>query len=313
MAKQQNFDVHEKSFPKEFRATLRTRRAFKEMLEADKRLKVPRRVWLAFLTPPEPKAQKYISPALKDIGALKEAALRSFEHPREFLRARGLLHRSSECATLALLEILYGLQEKKVSLSEERYREWLEVANHFGLWRLRYLLEDAVFRTFDPENFALFESVVAKQMFIDAHLVQAIRTIVEDALKRANIKNFSIENRTKNIYGVYKKVALKQKSINDIYDIHGFRVLTSTPKDCYKAVDVLHHLWPHFPERYKDYIAKPKENGYQSIHTVVQSLEGKPIEFQVRTREMDVIAASGPANHADYKKIAGKVTLDELS
>jgi len=313
MAKQQNFDVHEKSFPKEFRATLRTRRAFKEMLEADKRLKVPRRVWLAFLTPTEPEALPYLLPGLKDTGALKEAALRSFEHPREFLRARGPLHRSSDCATLALLEILYGLQEKKVSLSEERYREWLEVANHFGLWRLRYALEDSIFRTFDPENFALFESVVAKQMFIDAHLVQAIRTIVDDALKRANIKNFSIENRTKNIYGVYKKVALKQKSINDIYDIHGFRVLTSTPKDCYKAVDVLHHLWPHFPERYKDYIAKPKENGYQSIHTVVQSLEGKPIEFQVRTREMDVIAASGPANHADYKSATGKVTSDELS
>ena len=313
MAKQQNFDVHEKSFPKEFRATLRTRRAFKEMLEADKRLKVPRRVWLAFLTPTEPEALPYLLPGLKDTGALKEAALRSFEHPREFLRARGPLHRSSDCATLALLEILYGLQEKKVSLPEERYREWLEVANHFGLWRLRYALEDSIFRTFDPENFALFESVVAKQMFIDAHLVQAIRTIVDDALKRANIKNFSIENRTKNIYGVYKKVALKQKSINDIYDIHGFRVLTSTPKDCYKAVDVLHHLWPHFPERYKDYIAKPKENGYQSIHTVVQSLEGKPIEFQVRTREMDVIAASGPANHADYKNTNRRITSNEPS
>lgn len=308
-----DFRPYVKSFPQKFWASLEAKHTFKSVLEVDRRLKVPTRVWFAFLTPPDPKAQKYIPHDLEDVWNLKENMLSTFERPREFLHTRDPLHRSSDCVTLALLEIIYDLQEKKVLLPEERYHEWLEVANHFGLWRLRYMLEDSIFRTFDPENFTLFESVVAKQMFIDAHLVQAIRTIVENALKRAGIKNFSIENRTKNIYGVYKKIALKGKSVNDIYDIHGFRLLMSTEADCYRAVEILHQLWRHYPERHKDYIAKPKTNGYRSLHTVLSCLEGKKIEFQVRTRDMDIVAASGPANHADYKNSNVRFTLKNPS
>ncbi len=87
----------------------------------------------------------------------------------------------------------------------------------------------------------------------------------------------------------------------------------STPGECYKALEVLHRLWPHVPERLKDYIKSPKANGYQSIHTVLSCLQKKPIEFQIRTHEMDVVAASGPANHAEYKKAKGKVTFEKYS
>ena len=300
-----HFEDYVALFPSEFQPALTAKLAYKKMLEAEKRLKIPPRIWLAFLTPPVPEAEAYVPQKCKRIWQLKTAMLKSLPHPKEFLDVRDPLHHSSEAVTLALLETLYDLYENKVLLPEEkRYREWLDVANHFGLWKLRYLLEDAIFKTFDPENFALFESVVQKQMFIDQHLILSIRGILEDALKHAGIKDFSIENRVKNIYGVYNKVALKNKSINDIYDIHGFRVLTSSEKDCRKAVEILHRLWRHFPDRYKDYIANPKENGYQSVHTVLSCLEGKLIEFQIRTYEMDQIAASGPANHAEYKKAA---------
>ncbi len=290
-------------FPAEFQTFLAGKLEYKKLLETEKRLKIPPRIWLAFLTPPVPEAEKYVPQKCKRIWQLKTAMLKALPHPKEFLAVRDPLHSSSECVTLALLETLYDLHENKVLLPEEkRYRQWLEAANHFGLWKLRYMLEDAIFKTFDPENFALFESVVEKQMFIDQHLILSIRGILEDALRNAGIKDFSIENRVKNIYGVYNKVALKGKSVNDVYDIHGFRILTSSEKDCRKVIEVLHKLWRHFPERYKDYIAHPKENGYRSIHTVLSCLEGKLIEFQVRTHEMDHIAASGPANHAEYKK-----------
>ena len=188
-------------------------------------------------------------------------------------------------------------------LKRAAYDAWLDIADQFGLWKLRYLLEDESFKTFEPEQFHLFESVVEKQIFVDKHLMLSIRAILHDALAREGLKDFSIENRVKNIYGVYRKVALKQKSINDIYDIHGFRILTATREDCYRALEVLHRLWRHYPERFKDYIAHPKANGYESIHTVVNCLENKVTEFQIRTREMDVVAASGPANHAAYKKL----------
>ncbi len=299
------FEDYVALFPAEFQPSLTAKLVYKKTLEAEKRLKIPPRIWLTFLTPPVSEAEAYVPEKCKRIWKLKTAMLKALPHPKEFLAVRDPLHSSSECVTLALLETLYDLHEHKVLLPEEkRYREWLDVANHFGLWKLRYMLEEAIFKTFDPENFALFESVVQKQMFIDQHLILSIRGILEDALSRAGIKDFTIENRVKNIYGVYNKVALKNKSINDIYDIHGFRILTSSEKDCRKAVEVLHRLWRHFPDRYKDYIANPKENGYQSVHTVLSCLEGKLIEFQVRTYEMDHIAASGPANHAEYKKAA---------
>jgi GTP pyrophosphokinase len=208
---------------------------------------------------------------------------------------------------------LYDLHEGKILFPQERYYEWLEVADHFGLWKLRYLLEDAIFRTFDPENFSLFESVVQKKMRMDQNLVLAIRDIVGSAFKRAGLMSFTLTNRKKNIYGVYKKIALKKMNINEIFDVHGFRILVSNTKKCYQALEILHRLWPNVPERYKDYIEKPKANGYQSIHTVLSCLEKKPIEFQIRTREMDLVAASGPANHAEYKKARGSVTFGDPS
>ncbi len=293
-------------FPAKFRPSLTAKLDYKKVLDAEKRLKIPTQVWLAFLTPPVQEAEEYVPEKYKRVWKLKTEMLSKLPHPKEFLDVRNPLHHSSECVTLALLETLYDLNEKKVLLAEARYHEWLDVANHFGLWALRYMLEDAIFKTFDSDNFSLFESVVDKQMFIEQHLVLAISGIVKDALAQAGLDNFSLENRRKNIYGVYKKVALKQKNINEIYDIHGFRILTSSESDCRKAIEVLHQLWRHFPERYKDYIAEPKANGYRSIHTVLYSLEGKLVEFQVRTHEMDHIAASGPANHAEYKKNLGK-------
>src|SRR3989344_1883826 len=298
------FEDYVALFPPGFQPFLAAKLAYKKTLESEKRLKIPPRIWLAFLTPPVPEAEEYVPQKCKRVWQLKTAMLKILPHPKEFLAVRDPLHRSSEAVTLALLETLYDLNEQKVLLDEKTYHVWLDVANHFGLWKLRYMLEDAIFKTFDPENFALFESVVQKQMFIDQHLILSIRGILKDALKYAGIKDFSIENRIKNIYGVYNKVAVKNKSINDIYDIHGFRILTSSEKDCRKVIEVLHRLWRHFPDRYKDYIAKPKENGYQSVHTVLSCLEGKLIEFQIRTYEMDHIAASGPANHAEYKKAA---------
>ncbi len=308
-----HFEEYIGRFPKEFQSELKAKLDCKKALEADQRLKIPLRTWLAFLTPPKESARAFIPPNYKSVWKLKEAMLKSFEHPKQFLDMRDPLHRSSDCVTLAMLENIFDLNGKKILMSKGRYEEWLDVAEQFGLWKLRYALEDMIFKTFDPENFSLFESVVEKQMFIDTHLVRAIRAILEEALKHAGLKEFSIQNRRKNIYGVYKKVALKQKSINDIYDIHGFRILTSSEADCRKAVEVLHRLWRHFPERYKDYIAEPKENGYQSLHTVLRCLEGKLIEFQVRTKDMDMVAASGPANHSNYKKNSRNLTLNGLS
>lgn len=300
-------------FPREFWTKIKKKIAYKNVLESGENLEISPRIWLAYLTPSDMGTEQYLLGKFKQVWRLKDEMPETFANPKRFLKTHGPLHKSSDIVTLALLEILFDLNTKKRLLPEDQYREWLAVANHFGLWKLRYTLEDAVFKAFDQKNFSLFSSVVNKQIYMDRRLVLSVRSILEDVMTRAGFKRFTIENRTKNIYGVYKKISLKHKSVNDIYDIHGFRLLVTTRKECYRAVDILHQLWPCFPERLKDYILNPKKNGYQSIHTVLSCLEKKPIEFQVRTYEMDSIASSGSANHADYKGPAGKITLNEAS
>ena len=285
--------------PQKYGEELRAKEALRALLEEEERLTLPSRIWAAFLLPSD---MDHVPPLWKSVSKLKKETLKELGHPAHFLTTHDPLHHTSNHVTLALLELLYDLSRKKSSISEKKYGEWLEVADRFGLWQLRYALEDIIFKTFDPENFSLFQSVVEKKMFMEQHIVLAIRGIVEDALKRDGFKKFAIKNRRKNIYGVYQKTIHKKININEIYDIHGFRILVPAKKDCAKALEVLHRLWPHLPERYKDYIANPKPNGYRSLHTVLRCLEGKLIEFQIRTYEMDYIAASGPANHADYKK-----------
>ncbi len=295
------FDEYLALFPPEVRAKRALKLDFKRHLESDNRLKIPAHIWLAFLTPPEESLQAYLPKKYAAIKKLKAAMLEIVDEPRKFIEMRDPFHAASACVTLAILECLYDLEESKVLLPRERYEEWLDVANHFGLWKLRYALEDVIFKTFDPENYELFQSVIQQQLFVDNHLILSVRGIISDALHRAGISDFLIENRVKNIYGVYRKVALKEKSVNDIYDIHGFRILAGSEADCRRILEVLHQLWRPYPDKFKDYIASPKANGYQSIHTVLQCLQRKTIEFQIRTREMDAIAASGPANHAAYK------------
>lgn len=311
-AQRKCFEDYIKLFSRKSRQDQRAKISFKSELESDGSLKIPSRIWLAFLTPPDLTGARLHS-KFKNIFRLKKEMLQTFAKPKLFLHTRDPLHKSSDSVTLAILEILYDLKEQRVLLTEEVYREWIEIANRFGLWKLRYALEDAVFKLFNPENFSLFESVVSKQMAIDRKLIRSIHGILRGALERSGLTKFSILNRGKNIYGVYKKMALRRRSVNEIYDIHGFRILTEAEEECYRAIDVLHRLWPHFPEYYKDYILDPKQNGYQSLHTVLSCLEKRPIEFQVRTCEMERVASSGPANHAEYKKAQGTISFKKLS
>jgi len=289
-------------FPKDVRHDLALKLTYKKKLEEDKSFKIPCRIWLAFLTPPKADFYARLPSPYRDVARLKARMLSAFKHPEQFLGILEVPRAMSESVTLSLLETLYDLEEQKILLEREQYDTWIEIAEKRGQWKLRYALEDAVFKTFDAEQYAMFESVVKKQMHMDKEHVQTIRAILKHALHAVGIPTFTIVNRQKNIYGAYQKIAVKGISVNKIFDIHGFRILVPSKADCLKVVALLHRLWPHFRERYKDYIEEPKKNGYQSIHTVLSCLEGRPIEFQVRTYEMDAIAESGHANHAEYKK-----------
>ncbi len=296
-------------FPKKRATELKEKLVYKHLLENSANFRVPKAVWFSFLTPPESSSQKLLEKTEQHIWKLKKAMLDGFAHPERFESGTITNRATTAVVTAALLEILFDLEERKVLLPKDAYKQWVRIAERFGLWQIRYYLEDAIFKNFDPENYRLFRSVVQRKMKTDAYLISDIRSILRQTLYTAGIQEFEIRNRQKNVYGVYDKMHKKGLNINDIYDIHGFRILTKTKKDCYRAHDALDRLWPTYRDRYKDYIKKPKENGYQSIHTVLRCLRNTPIEFQIRSFEMDVIAESGHANHADYKYTLLKSTF----
>lgn len=288
-----NLSVWLRRVEPEKRAFIQTKWQYYKWLSPQ--IALPEKVWLAFIVPTE-----LLENA--ETKKLRETGLWAFKRPEKFVDIIDPLAPESRLVSLCLLGMLYDLEQEEVHLPYDTYQAWLEVANNFGLWRLRYYLEDALFKNFDAKNYELFESVIAEKIQVDESLVSDISDIVTIACLQSGVKNLIIKNRQKNVYGVYKKVKVKQKNLNEIYDIHGFRLITEQEYDCIKVLEVLHRLWPPFPDRYKDYITSPKSNGYQSLHTTVSCLKRIPVEFQIRTQLMDEIAVSGLANHAEYKK-----------
>jgi len=208
-----------------------------------------------------------------------------------------------DVALLLLIETLYGLQRRTIPLTRiTRDRDaWISIADHFGFWRLRYLLEDKIFETTDPQQYGLVSSLLEKQNCTHMELFENIRSILRVSLKREGVRQATIDCRKKNTYGVYQKIRQHGRSINHIVDVFGFRVITESVNDCYTVLQVLHRLWRPFPGRLKDYIASPKPNGYQSLHTTLHCLDHTVVEFQIRTKAMERIAKFGPAGHAAYK------------
>lgn len=294
------YHAYVRRFPKPLQKELDQKLEYKRLLESDTSLVLPDNIWFAFLTPRDTRAHRVLKKSESPIMILKKKVLAVFKHPEKF--SDSFDPKKSRAVTATLIEILFDLEGRKVLLPKDSYKLWVAIAERYGLWQIRYHMEDAIFKNFDCENYKLFRSVVQKKMQTDARLISDIHGILGQALLTAGIKNFEIRNRQKNVYGVYRKIHIKKKSINDIYDIHGFRILTKTKRDCYLAHEALDRLWPTYKDRYKDYIKRPKENGYRSIHTVLRCLKNIPIEFQIRSFDMDLVAESGLANHADYKK-----------
>jgi len=295
----QNFSMWLRTAPAEHRADLQSKWQYKNFLTDSTILELPEIIWLAFLLPTELQTDPMVK-------KLRQNGQAKYKQPESFINITNPFAPEGPVVALCLLGILYDLEQEEVRLPYDSYQLWTEVADNFGMWRLRYYLEDAIFRNFDPENYELFDSVTKEKIALDEGMVKDVTSLVKAAAEASGVKNLEIRNREKNVYGVYKKVAVRQKNLNEIYDIHGFRLLTETQEDCYTVLKAVHHLWRPFPDRFKDYIKKPKPNGYQSLHTIVSCLQRHPVEFQIRTHEMDRVAVSGAANHAAYKKAQRK-------
>jgi RelA/SpoT family (p)ppGpp synthetase len=203
---------------------------------------------------------------------------------------------------------------RQVRIAQETLEIFAPFANRFGLSNLKSEMEDLSFKYLDrPLYDELAKKIKEKKKERDRFLKRFIAPI-EEALKAENY-TFEINGRAKHIYSIYKKMLTRNKTFDEIYDLFAVRVILDTDNkyDCFSVYGIISQIYMPVPERFKDYISLPKQNGYQSIHTTVISKEGRMVEVQIRTREMHEVAEKGIAAHWKYKenvKISDK-KLDE--
>jgi guanosine-3',5'-bis(diphosphate) 3'-pyrophosphohydrolase len=198
-------------------------------------------------------------------------------------------------------------KDKQIQKAKETLEIYAPLAHRLGIESIRWELEDLAFATLHPRKFADIERLVSQRRADRERDLEEARAILTQELRAVNIES-EIGGRAKHFYSIYDKMVRKGKEFNEIFDLTALRVLVDSVKDCYAALGVIHSLWKPLPGRFKDYIAMPKFNMYQSLHTTVIGPKGKPLEIQIRTREMHETAQYGIAAHWMYKEKGVRAT-----
>ena len=199
----------------------------------------------------------------------------------------------------------YMREDKQKRIARETIEIYAPLANRLGISNVKWELEDLCLRYLDPKAYYdLVESVKQKRQERQAFIDEAHRQI-EEKLEEAHM-TAEIQGRAKHFYSIYKKMKRDQKDISEIYDLSALRVLVDSVKDCYGVLGIIHAMWKPLPGRFKDYIAMPKSNGYQSLHTTV-ICRGYPLEIQIRTFAMHKVSEYGVAAHWKYKEAGRSV------
>jgi len=244
---------------------------------------------------------KTVSGETKDWENLRHLILATVHDPR--ILAIRLAEKIHDLKTSAVLP-----DKKREEAARKAFDIWAPLAAIVGLYRFKSELEDLAFSILDPEKFNEIKEIVQKERKKLKIVVQEVRPKLEEALKKNGVEA-TISSRTKHLYGVYNKLpSYEGKPGGRLYDVLGLRVVTLEVEDCYRVLDIARGIWKEFPEPFDDYIAKPKPNGYQSLHTVFV-VDDHFLELQIRTRKMHDIAEYGLASHSAYKE--GKVTSEE--
>jgi GTP diphosphokinase / guanosine-3',5'-bis(diphosphate) 3'-diphosphatase len=193
---------------------------------------------------------------------------------------------------------------KRRTIARETLEIYAPIANRLGMHSIKRELEDLGFRALYPRRYKVIESAVKTVRGNHKRFVGRIAASLKEALDLAHIPA-QIEGREKDVYSIYEKMRRKKVSLNEIVDVYGFRLVVDKPDTCYRTLGVVHSVFKPMPGRFKDYIAIPRVNGYQSLHTTLFGPNGAPIEVQIRTSEMHSIAESGIAAHWQYKEGGG--------
>src|SRR6476646_673542 len=191
--------------------------------------------------------------------------------------------------------------EKQVRIARQSMEIYAPLAHRLGMWQIKWELEDLSFKVLEPETYRKLAGMLADRRKERESFINKSIGILRKELAKVGIEA-EISGRPKHLYSIYKKMERKGAEFNEIYDLHAIRLLVRDVKDCYAALGVVHSLWRPVPGQFDDYIAVPKNNLYQSLHTAVIALDGKPLEIQIRTHHMHEVSEAGIAAHWRYKE-----------
>ena len=215
---------------------------------------------------------------------------------------------------LKLADRLHNMQtldsmpaDKQVRIARETLEIYAPIANRLGMNTLKTELEDLGFRHAHPFRYRVLDKAVRRAEGNQRQFLKNIAEKLNHALREAGLKT-TVTGRKKHLYSIYRKMETKKRSLGDIADVFGFRVIVDSVDECYRVLGVVHQIYKPMPGRFKDYIAIPRINGYQSLHTSLFGPNGTPIEVQIRTSEMARVAETGIAAHWHYKEDDQEVT-----
>ncbi len=191
--------------------------------------------------------------------------------------------------------------DKQARIARQTMEIYAPLAHRLGVWQIKWELEDLSFKYLEPDAYRKLVTMLADRRKARESYVNKSIGVLRKELARLGIAA-EISGRPKHLYSIHKKMERKGAEFNEIYDIHAIRVLVEDVKDCYAALGVVHSLWRPIPGQFDDYIAMPKANMYQSLHTAVIGPEAKPLEVQIRTKQMHEVAEAGIAAHWRYKE-----------
>lgn len=213
---------------------------------------------------------------------------------------------------------------KQAEIAQETLEIYAPLANRFGLGRVKWELEDLSLKYLHPDEFASIEKLVAASATDrEGYVNEIVEKLKAELVKAKNISGAEVYGRPKHLFGIWKKMRKQNKEFEELYDVFAIRVIIESETDknycelpgdpdtqkCYEVMGLVHNLFRPIPGRFKDYIAMPKPNGYQSLHTAVMGANGRPVEIQIRTRRMHHVAEYGIAAHWKYKE-SGSVSAD---
>jgi len=257
---------------------------------------------------------KTIANLVKDINWLNKLTVYTpdmADQPSQAETLRRMLLSMTQDVRAVLVKLAYRVHrlrhlskesaEMRHFIARETLDIYAPIANRLGIHQLKWELEDLAFRYLDPETYRNIATSLASKRVYRENCIDEFITLLKTNLAEESI-NSEIYGRPKHIYSIWKKMQRKQLDIDELYDLLAVRVIVDNLSTCYAVLGIVHSVWQYIPKEFDDYIANPKPNGYQSLHTVILDPQGNRIEVQIRTKEMHDFAEMGVAAHWSYKE-----------